>query len=133
MYLCVGIGINVLQQPADFPAEVRDAATSVRIASGKAIDRGAFVAAIYNTLDRRYTEFTSGDRCSFLEQVRRRMPMLGGRISVHAGADAWPGTAIEVADDGALLVADDRGAVHRIIADDVSVRSDTKETDVNNT
>jgi BirA family transcriptional regulator, biotin operon repressor / biotin---[acetyl-CoA-carboxylase] ligase len=122
MHLCVGIGLNVLHELSDFPPDVRDSATSLWIASGRPVSRGPLVAALYNALDRRHAAFGAGQRSDLLDEVRRRMPMLGQAITVHAGETRWPGTAVDIAEDGALLVRDAACQVHRIIADEVSIR-----------
>lgn len=49
-----GLGINVNQQLADFPAELRDSASSLALASGRNIDRTEFAIALLRNLDSAY-------------------------------------------------------------------------------
>lgn len=52
----VGIGINVNQCREDFPAELRDKAISVAIASGQQVERQEFAVALLQNLDLTYRE-----------------------------------------------------------------------------
>jgi len=121
-HLCVGIGINVLHTPEDFPVAVRDFATSLRMATGRGVHRGALTAAVYNALDRRYAACVAGGP-DWLGEVRRRMPMLGHAVAVHAVQRVWAGTALDIDADGALLVEDEGHAIRRVFADEVMVRN----------
>lgn len=49
-----GIGVNVNQSPAAFPAELQDIAGSLAMAAGRPIDRAAFAIALLRELDRSY-------------------------------------------------------------------------------
>ncbi len=49
-----GIGVNVNQASADFPAELQEKAGSLALAAGRPIDRPAFAIALLRELDRSY-------------------------------------------------------------------------------
>jgi BirA family biotin operon repressor/biotin-[acetyl-CoA-carboxylase] ligase len=51
-FAVVGIGLNVNQQPEDFPPELRNLATSLAIASGHARDRNRVAASLLSALGR---------------------------------------------------------------------------------
>ncbi|MGZ5021490.1 MAG: biotin--[acetyl-CoA-carboxylase] ligase, partial [Chthoniobacterales bacterium] len=50
----LGIGINVNQDPNDFPPELRERAASLAMLSGKEIDRHALAVAVLRELNRTY-------------------------------------------------------------------------------
>lgn len=50
----VGIGINVNQAPADFPAELRERAISIAMAAGSPQDRHQLTVKLLRNLDRTY-------------------------------------------------------------------------------
>jgi BirA family transcriptional regulator, biotin operon repressor / biotin---[acetyl-CoA-carboxylase] ligase len=52
----VGVGINVNQSRADFPAELQDKAISLAMALGRQVDRQDFAVALLRNLDLRYRE-----------------------------------------------------------------------------
>lgn len=49
-----GLGINVNHVQSDFPAELRETATSLALASGSVIDRSDLAIVLLRNLDRRY-------------------------------------------------------------------------------
>jgi BirA family biotin operon repressor/biotin-[acetyl-CoA-carboxylase] ligase len=117
-FVVAGIGINVLHEAADFPAELRESATSLRIAGAEAPARlnvaGAIVRAVRELLaeplslldDALGTELDARD-------ALRGMPVV---VTDPADADAAPleGVALGVAPDGALLVRASGGALRTI-------------------
>ncbi len=121
-HVVVGIGINVRHRATDFPEEVRDAATSINAEGGPRVERGAVAAALYNALDDWYAVFCAGDRAKILAAARGRSATLGCRVAVLSGDERWDGTALDLDEDGALVVRDEGGRVRRVLAADVSIR-----------
>lgn len=121
-YVVVGVGINVAHRATDFPTEIAATATSIELAVGRRVDRGEVVAALYNAMDRWYAVFRSGRSDVLVQEARRRTATLGRAVSVMTGTGEWHGIALDLDLDGALLVRDETGAVHRVLADDVSIR-----------
>jgi BirA family biotin operon repressor/biotin-[acetyl-CoA-carboxylase] ligase len=121
-YVVIGVGINVRHRAADFPAEIASTATSIERSVGHGVDRGAVIAALYNAMDRWYEVFRSGRTESILQEARRRTATLGRPVTVLADDRRWQGIALDLDADGALLVQDEAGTKHRVLADDVSIR-----------
>jgi BirA family transcriptional regulator, biotin operon repressor / biotin---[acetyl-CoA-carboxylase] ligase len=67
-HVVIGIGINVNQQK--FPEDLRDSATSLRLASGKEWSRVELAAALLKSLDREYRELVDGPNAR--ESIVRR-------------------------------------------------------------
>jgi len=125
----IGVGINVHQAPHDFPEELRESATSLAVATGKAVDRAALAAALFSTFERWYVQLEADGPSSVLEAGRRASATLGSRVRVLA-PKPWDGIAVDLDGDGALLVRDEAGAIRRVLADDVSIRvSDAEQND----
>ena len=121
-HVAVGVGINVHQRREDFPEGVRDTATSLDLAAGFRVERVDVVAALYNSLDRWYAAVGGDGPSMILQAARVRTVTLGKPVTVDTGDAQWHGTAVDLDEDGALLVLDGQGAVQRVIADDVSIR-----------
>ncbi len=98
-HLVVGIGINV-NQPG-FPAELREAATSLRLESGSCWSRVELAAALLKSLDREYRALLKPgpggreavlrrfqERSSYAQGRRVRVEEDGGYEGVTAGLDA---------------------------------------------
>lgn len=122
-HACIGIGINVHHVSEDFPLEVRGTATSLRLATGRSVNRGELVAALYAALESWYAVFCAGERARILQAARSQTVTLGRDVIVETGANRWPGVALDLDADGALLVQAEDGTVRRVVADDVSIRS----------
>jgi BirA family biotin operon repressor/biotin-[acetyl-CoA-carboxylase] ligase len=121
-HVAVGIGINVHQRHEDFPEGVRESATSIDLAAGCRVERGDVAAALYDSLDRWYGAVCSDGTSMILQAARARTSTLGKPVTVDTGEAHWQGTAVDLDEDGALLVLDAEGAVRRVLADDVSIR-----------
>jgi BirA family biotin operon repressor/biotin-[acetyl-CoA-carboxylase] ligase len=122
----VGIGINVSTRSDELPVP---AATSIALAGGR-IDREPLAKEVLRALARRYAEFVESGgaaRC-VMPAYREICTMLGEPVTVHPpGAPAVTGTALDVMDDGRLVVTDAAGARHTFSAGDVErVRPDQR-------
>jgi BirA family biotin operon repressor/biotin-[acetyl-CoA-carboxylase] ligase len=118
----VGIGLNVLHAPGDFPAEVRDTATSMRIAAGWSAPRdevaGALAAAVARALARAPAQLSGAS----LAALRGRDALEGRAVRV-TGAEPVAGTALGVSPAGALLVRTADGRLRTITAGTVRLAS----------
>ena len=114
-HLVVGIGVNVSQR--GLPAQIADAATSLRRA-GHEIDRLALLARLSAELDR---VADPTNRAEALVEWRRRSITLGREVEVReSGTATYRGTASALAEDGALLVQTPYGQ-QRVLAGEVRV------------
>jgi BirA family biotin operon repressor/biotin-[acetyl-CoA-carboxylase] ligase len=100
----VGIGINV-DWPAVLPPELADLAVACNHVTGTAPDREDLLVALLQHLDGWYAPLVAtGDRGPLLAAWRQRSATLGRRVRVDLGADDVEGTAVDVTDDGHLVV-----------------------------
>ena len=113
----VGIGINVNQQ--EFPQELADLATSLRLASGKAWPRLELTAALLKSLDREYRAFLRAVNTparspslrfdSILKRVEARSSYAHG-MHVHVDEDGgYVGVTDGLDAQGFLRVRTDKG------------------------
>ena len=110
--LVVGLGVNVRQE--EFPAEIRDSATSVVAMGGRPSARAWLLAATLSGFGARKDDPVAG-----LEEYRRMCVTLGSAVRVSgAGGEPIEGTASAIGDDGFLVVETASGA-RRISAGDV--------------
>jgi len=104
----IGIGVNVAQR--EFPAGLRDKATSVAIASGAQIESGRRFELLQGILARLHDELeTAGD--AWRERIEARLYMKGARTNFAEGpADStrvFVGTIAGIGPGGELLIVRD--------------------------
>ena len=118
-FAVVGIGVNVGQRLDDFPSDVRERATSVRVLTGQATDPVETAAAILVALERRL--FAPAGGASSLERYRELSEGLSGaavRVVSRAG-EALEATSEGLAEDGALRVRLVDGTSRLLYSEDV--------------
>jgi len=120
-YVVVGIGINANQMAADFPEELRDAATSLRIETGALVDRALIAAALLTELDADYARICSGAFEPVADEWEGRCSTLGALITVHHGNRTLRGRAESLDNDGALLLRTQHGHLERVTGGDVTI------------
>lgn len=103
-YAVVGMGINV--QNTSFPKNISDAATSIRMETGKTVSRSRLAAEVLNCLEERLE--TIGDK-SFLADYRKRSNIIGKRIEVTHNDSAEIMDCLGIDDTGRLLVRLENG------------------------
>jgi BirA family transcriptional regulator, biotin operon repressor / biotin---[acetyl-CoA-carboxylase] ligase len=119
-FVVLGIGVNLNMARGDFPRELRDVATSLRIATGEVVDRRRFTGRLLTHLARDYEVFLAGGFAALRSEYQRRHVLAGRRVSV-GGAVAVSGVVRGVAPDGALLLETTRGT-ERVLAGEVTLR-----------
>jgi BirA family transcriptional regulator, biotin operon repressor / biotin---[acetyl-CoA-carboxylase] ligase len=114
----VGVGLNVDWRGVDRPEDLADA-TSLAEAAGADVDRWRVLAAFAGVFGNRYAEWCADPR-AFLPDYRRRCVTIGRDVRVsRVGQRPVEGRAVEVAEDGALVVRGADGQVVRLSAGDV--------------
>ena len=117
----LGIGINVNLAESDIPPELRDKATSLRIAVGHSCDRIAIANSLFTLLDYRYMEIvTGGGFAAVRAQWERFSALTGKRVTVLDGPRRESGVVRGIDAEGALLL-EVGSVVRRILAGDVSL------------
>ena len=120
-YAVVGIGINCQQREEDFPAELRSIAGSAAMVTGKPVDRARLAAAILQALEQMSRELLTG-KAQTMECYRRDCVTVGAEVDVICNDSRRRGTALDIDEDGALLVAFPNGSVETVQSGEVSVR-----------
>lgn len=120
-FAVVGIGINCCQKESDFPEDIRAIAGSLASVSGQTVDRAKVAASMMDALHQMDGELLTG-KAHVLTQYRRDCITLGKGISLVRGDDIRHGTALDIDEDGALLVRFPDGKIEAVNSGEVSVR-----------
>lgn len=117
----VGIGVNCLQQPTDFPEELREMATSVACLTASPPCRARIAAAMIASLHTMNDTLFSR-RETMLAQYRTHCVTLGQSVSLLRGDSVRHGRALDIDECGALIVEFPDGHREHIDSGEVSVR-----------
>lgn len=114
-YVVVGIGLNV----NNGPAELLPGTAAVKEAAGVKIDRVALLQEIFFRIETYYIEFCRGDYALITGKWRGLNSTLGKRVKVLLPRGVIEGEAVDIDDDGGLLVRRDSGLTEKVLAGDV--------------
>jgi BirA family biotin operon repressor/biotin-[acetyl-CoA-carboxylase] ligase len=117
-YIIAGVGINVNNDPMDFPLEFRDTATTLKAELGREVPRAPIVRHFLEELERDYRVFIAGASSTLLEEWRRLSGTLGRKVRIVTHGRTFEGIATNIDDNGALLLRSEDGNTVRILSGD---------------
>jgi BirA family biotin operon repressor/biotin-[acetyl-CoA-carboxylase] ligase len=115
----IGAGINVNLDPDEFP-EISDIATSMADELGFEVPREEVLAAFANHFEDLWEEAKGGSRRPF-EAWKARLITLGAEVTATGTDGAIAGTAVDVNDDGTLIIETRDGTRVTVEAGDVTL------------
>jgi BirA family biotin operon repressor/biotin-[acetyl-CoA-carboxylase] ligase len=118
-HVIIGIGVDVNLDAAEFPAELKKIATSLKAESGGEISRAELAVEILRELDADYTRIRTGKFAEVADEWESACVTIGKNVTVHVGDRQFRGRAESLDDDGALLVRTEHGHLERVIGGDV--------------
>lgn len=124
-HVVIGVGINV-DVPQDLLATISDwphgAVDLCTATAGAVPDRTMLAASLCRGLGELFVDYERDGFSGYRATWRAADQLVNAPITVQRGAHELRGTAQGIDDDGALLVSDESGRVHRVTSGDVSVR-----------
>lgn len=122
-YVVIGVGTNVNLRAADFPAFLKDAATSLREEAGRPVSRVAYARSLLEEMDTLYGRFLAGGYPELLQEYRKYCTVLGQGVQVITPeGETVEGVAADVGEDGALVLERLDGRRQQFLCGEVSVR-----------
>lgn len=133
-YLVLGIGINVNHQAEDFSEELRNTAISLkRYADEKGsfpgslkyegmFNRSGIIKKILFELERNYSKINRGLISEVLEDWKKRSVTLGREVMFTTRNSDYTGRAVDITDDGRLVVQCSDGITREILSGEVKIR-----------
>ena len=120
-YAIIGIGINCCQTEQDFPEDIRAIAGSLAMAAGREIERAKVAAAMMDALhimaNRLLTEKTQ-----ILNRYRRDCITVNQEVVLVRGEEKRYGFALDIDEEGALVVRFSDGSTESVSSGEISVR-----------
>ncbi|HEY8392420.1 MAG TPA: biotin--[acetyl-CoA-carboxylase] ligase [Capillibacterium sp.] len=117
-YVILGVGINVNQKESDFPEDLKAKAGSLRMISGRPVDRRLLLRHFFQYFEAEYFSALTHGFTRVLTYCREYTATLGRLVEVDNGERIYRGKAVAIAEDGALVI-EAGGKESRVIAGDV--------------
>ena len=120
-YVVIGLGTNVNIE--EFPEEIQDKATSLKVEGKKEVERVPVICAFLSYFEKDYENFMEHRNLSgLLEQYNKRLVNCGREVRILDPKGEYSGTAKGVNQTGALVVVKEKGETAVITSGEVSVR-----------
>lgn len=122
-YVVVGIGINVNIDEFEFPEDIKDIATSLKIEIKAPVNRQELAARVLNNFEKLYTEFIDNNNIkASIDICRENSALIGKEIMIINKEKNIEARALDIDDEGRLLIEYADGTQERLISGEVSVR-----------
>ncbi|GAW92210.1 biotin--[acetyl-CoA-carboxylase] ligase [Calderihabitans maritimus] len=108
-YVVVGIGLNANLEVQDFPEEIRDKATSLRILLNKKISRVNLVRKLFGEFESLYNLFREHGFSPIRSMWKEMNTTLGQQVQVNTLTSVYSGLAVDITEDGGLVVETKEG------------------------
>lgn len=120
-YIVLGMGLNINNQMQDFPSDLQVRATSALAECGTVISRARILQTLLKRLEYHYSLFTGNDFRQVLDKIKSRSIVIGREVRLDTVNGYIIGQAIDIDDNGFLLVRDREGATHTIMSGEITV------------
>ena len=126
-YIVVGIGVNVNYRLEDFPKEFRQSATSARIELKCTVPRLPLLQELLLRVEQRYQQMLTGGVAAIMEEFRRLSTVIGKDIVLDGLQGITSGRAIDIDNNGFLMVRDAEGNIHHVMSGEIFVKAPPEE------
>ena len=108
-WFVIGIGINVNHLTTDFPDSLLGKATSLKIETGRAVDKSSLIRSLIINLDQEYSNWLLEGTPVLAKRWSDHSRMFGHSITVNRGGSIFHGTAKKIDELGRLVVLTKNG------------------------
>lgn len=119
-YITVGLGLNVNTPLEDFPQDIREIATSIRIETGIPYSRVLLLQAFLEQFELYYDRFKNNEFPHIRLRWKQLSNAIGKKIIVDVLGQKHTGIIMDIDDDGVLILKDEKGEIQRIISGDIA-------------
>ena len=124
-YVVIGIGINGNFDPQKaFPDEVGRTATSLQHELGRKVSLEGLFGGLLEKLESTYEQLLSEGFEPILKRWKKHAGSLGRQVEVATETEELRGVALDVDNEGALVVRLEDGTVTRVFVGDVTFRTE---------
>lgn len=110
--LALGIGLNCLGAPGDFPPHVRGLLTTLSHEAGAPVEMEAVFKAVLESLERQYQRLLHGGKAKLLEEWSALAHLPGRVLRYPTSEGLRRGEALGLSPEGFLMIATSEGGTH---------------------
>lgn len=122
-YVVVGVGVNAnVDVVGVFPESLRNIATSLEVELGRKVELNELFRALLESLDVFYEQFLKEGTGKIIDKWKKYAVFLGHQVIVVDEVETLKGLALDVDNEGALVLKLKDGTLKRVFVGDVSVR-----------
>ena len=125
-FVVIGIGVNANIDLTSLPKSLRGSTTSLKKELQRKIEREQFLSALLNELESYYNAFAQEKFDSILKEWRSLCSHLGSHVKITSFDETFEGLAVDVDENGALLVRLKDGTTRRVVSGDVTASKPIK-------
>jgi BirA family biotin operon repressor/biotin-[acetyl-CoA-carboxylase] ligase len=115
----VGVGINVNQ--IEFAGDYRHVPTSMALETGLSVDRALLLNTLCNEMDQILLTWRNHGNIEVVNEWKKHSAMLGRRVKVGDGELTIVAEAVDIDEDGSLVVQTSDGRRSPVYAGDVTI------------
>ncbi|ADE55133.1 biotin--[acetyl-CoA-carboxylase] ligase [Coraliomargarita akajimensis] len=118
-----GVGINLNSNPMDYPDELRNLATSLYAIHGEELPLNDVTAAVLKAIQTAYQYCIGSSDGECLSEAWAPLNALAGKsVTALMSGNAISGIATGIDESGALLLENEDGTTHTVLAGDVTLK-----------
>ena len=114
-FVVVGIGLNINASAH----QLVEGASSLKMAAGRSFDRSEVFQAILRSLEKWYIKLLHHDLAEITDAWKERSSTLNKRLRLTDPTGTIEGEAVDLDEDGALLIRKDNGVIIKKTAGDI--------------
>lgn len=118
-FMVLGVGLNALHGPQDFPPDIRAKATSVTLESANEVRRLDLLSSVLRAVETRYLALGSEGFGGMRGELLQLSSLVGKMTRVVTGDSELEGTVVDLDENGALVVRLESGHLKSIVAGEV--------------
>lgn len=124
-WVVVGMGLNVNQAASDFQEDIRSRASSVSMCMkpGLTADRCILAAELLNRFEQVYRSFLESGPDPIIKEWKEWSVTLGKKVALIGNGTETMADALDIGEDGRLIVRLPDGSVKGVYSGEISLRS----------
>lgn len=123
-FVVIGMGLNINNPESDFPDDFRTDPTSILTEMKQPASRVRILQSLLAKLEYHYQLLQKGDFVETLAAGRRMSMVIGQKVSLETSQGIVTGRAVDIDENGFLLVDEGSGVQHTVISGEIEVLAD---------